>query len=299
MPWAPVAHEPGEGLDDDPTPRGVVRAVLRAALRDWLFRACGKGHPIPGAVPNNYRPMLPEQFESHPVLGLQLPSAMGASEHLGPLRVLGIGSGYGCWESEFRKLAHAQGWPVHITGVELNPKREPHLRKWCDEVVTRDWFDALRDHHELPTWDLAIGNPPFCELLSGEPGGGYELDDAFTGEDWPLGMPGWLLEHCTSVLLLHTQQAFLKSEAGRACWRRHPPAASWLVPGGVKFRGPGEGADSRCYQVTLWLRGHTGPCSVHLLDDLTAAERQWTVPPGSETIAEARAQGWPLAPGVA
>lgn len=269
--WAPVAHVPGEGLDDDPTPRGVVRAALGAAMpHTFAVRLCT-------------RPLNEVQ----------------------PLRVVGVGSGYGCWESELARwcvevLGLPRSW-LHITAIELNPEREPHLRKWCDQVVTRDWFEALRDHHELPTWDLAIGNPPFKELLGGDAeresdaakdGGWFEVH----GPPAPLGMPGWLLEHCPAVLLYHTQQAFLKSEAGRACWRGHPPAASWLVPGGVKHRGPGEGADSRCYQVTLWLRGGQPPSSVYLLDDLSPAERSWTVPPGSESIEWARANGYPLAP---
>jgi phage FluMu protein Com len=258
---------------DDPTPRGIVRAVLWAAAREGTFDGGGK---------------------------------RGWDE----LRVLDVCAGYGAWSSEMRRLAQLQGWPVHITGVELYEARRDHLAKWCDEVWIRDWFDALRDHHELPEFDIIIGNPHFQALT-----GRLTPGDMF-GEHTP-SMPETELEHAPAVLLLHTQQAFLKSEAGRAAWRRCPPAASWLVPGSVKFRnginpkcpkcktvnppaldegacpvtycvkGCGAklkawGADSRCYQVTLWLRGHAGPCSVHLLDDLDARARSWRVPPGSE-----------------
>jgi len=55
-----------------------------------------------------------------------------------------------------------------------------------------------------------------------------------------------------------------------------------MVPGGVKFRGARMGADQRCYQVTLWLRSHTGPCSTYMLEDLEPHERAWSVLPGAE-----------------
>jgi len=235
---------------DDPTPRGVVRAVLEAVM--WA-----------------------DGFERDKDSGL--------------MRILDVCAGYGCWASEMRRLAGLQGWPVHITGVELDERKREHLAKWCDEVIIRDWFDALRDHHEPPTWDMAIGNPDFAQLLSND-----VADDFGPADDPECSMPAILLGQAPAVLLLHTQQAFLKSEAGRAAWRAYPPAASWLVPGGVKFRGASHGADSRCYQVTLWLRGHTGPCSVHLLDDLTAAERSWTKLPGTEDALEAEALGLPM-----
>ena len=111
--WAPVEHVPGEGLDDDPTPRGVVRAVLGGALElyaDDDFRALFTG-------------------------GLAHLEWFTGEDPPRPLRVLDLGAGYGCWSSELRRLAHAQGWPVHITGVELNPEREPHLRCAGADVV--------------------------------------------------------------------------------------------------------------------------------------------------------------------
>jgi hypothetical protein len=171
----------------------------------------------------------------------------------------------------------------------------------------------VRDEH---VYDLAIGNPHFTAL---------------THEDPEQSMPAVLLRHAPAVLLLHTQQAFARGEAGRAVWRAYPPAASWMVPGSVKFRtgvnpkcskcghvntpaatacaGMREqglhtvrcryklkawGSDSRCYQVSLWLRGHEGPTALHLLPELTAAERRWTVPPGSEEPSEElpAAPGW-------
>jgi len=235
---------------DDPTPRGVIRAVLEA-WRGYITASLERA-----------------------VLGLASKPVRGLASK--PVRVLDVCAGYGAWASEMRRLAGRQGWPVHITGVEIFEARRPELRKWCDEVIIRDWFDALRDHHTLPEYDIAIGNPHFPALT-----GALTPGDDF-GEFEP-SMPEWLLEHAPAVLLLHTQQAFLRGAAGRAAWRRCPPAACWLVPGAVGFRGPGEGTDARCYQVTLWLRGYAGPCATHLLPELDAGARRWRVEPGSET----------------
>ena len=200
------------------------------------------------------------------------------------LRVLDVCAGYGCWASEMRRLAASQGWPVHITGVEIHEPRREHLRKWCDDV----WVDDWKPEPEPPdtpfgyrwTGDIAIGNPDFALVLRDAAGNVLPVEQT---------MVAVLLRHAPAVLLLHTQQAFVKSEPGRACYRAYPPAASWLLPGSIKFRrginpdtGKPWGADSRCYQVSLWLRGHTGPCSTYMLEDLEPHERAWSVLPGSE-----------------
>jgi SAM-dependent methyltransferase len=256
--------------DDDPTPRGVVRAVLEAAIS-------GRESPYAWMLAQN-------RIEW---------KLMGQSR---PLRVLDVGAGYGAWSSEMRRLARAQGWPVHITGVEIHAARAKYLRKWCDDVVISDWRDVLRVPEQF---DLAIGNPPFGQLTGPK----------HAKRPPEQCMPNVLLRHAPAVMLLHTQQACLKSEAGRASYRAAPPAATWLLPGGIRFRSGTNprcsrckhendsgaelcsecgaklkpwSADSRCYQVTLWLRGHSGPCSTYLLDDLDASERAWVVPPGTE-----------------
>ena len=233
---------------DDPTPRGVVRAVLAAASEHGVFD--WDGHCVNGDT----------------------------------LRVLDVCAGYGCWASEMRRLAASQGWPVHITGVEIHEPRREHLRKWCDDV----WVDDWKPEPEPPdtpfgyrwTGDIAIGNPDFALVLRDAAGNVLPVEQT---------MVAVLLRHAPAVLLLHTQQAFVKSEPGRACYRAYPPAASWLLPGSIKFRrginpdtGKPWGADSRCYQVSLWLRGHTGPCSTYMLEDLESHVRAWVVPPGSE-----------------
>jgi predicted RNA methylase len=266
--WAPVEHVPGEGLDDDPTPRGVVRSVLEAAMEtsDWF--GTRRGQAARGRV----------------------------------LRVLDLGAGYGCWSSEMRRLAVEQCWPVHITGVELNPEREEHLRKWCDEVCIRDWRTAIelgRDRaclleDYIPGADLIIGNPPFAHILRQGKGPEGERTDYMLVDET---MVPTLLRHAPAVLLMHTAGAFDDSEHGREVWRRYPPAASWLC-GRLSFR-PGSSTDSRTYYSTLWLRGHEGPAQLHMLPWLLPEARRWSVPPGSEDPDTARVLGLPMVGGGA
>lgn len=248
--------------EDDPTPRGVVRAVLAAASTTIVTR----------------RPRS------------------------GPLRVLDVCAGWGCWASEIRRLAApgvktAQGFPVHITGVEIDSRKREDIRRWCDAVVVNDWreFIAVRDAGRrvyggscCDDFDLAIGNPHFTAL---------------THDDPEQSMPAVLLRHAPAVLLFHQEQSFQKSEAGARIWHRYPPAAVLHVPGSVRFRvgtnpktGKPYGADSRCYQATLWLRGYEGPASAVMLPWLPAADRRWSTPPGTETGAEAEALGLVEAP---
>jgi hypothetical protein len=303
--------------EDDPTPRGVVRAALGALVPDVLREY---SHPVSGlrgmAIDGPFcvDPLALIEFEDR------------------PLRVLDVAAGYGCWASEFRRLAGLQGWPVHIDAVEIFEPRRADLEKWCDGVSISHWRSMLIFRETMnrahPGWDLAIGNPNFTAL---------------THEDPEQSMPAVLLRHAPAVLLLHTQQAFARGEAGRRVWRAYPPAASWMVPGSVKFRtginpkcpkcgavnpaaltagafrqpvtnclaqsGPTTydgyepicgaklkswGSDQRCYQVSLWLRDHEGPTALHMLPELDAAARRWTVPPGSEDPSEdlPAAPGW-------
>jgi hypothetical protein len=265
---------------DDPTPRGVVRAVIlawAAAYVAWWDRTHDRTHDACLMIAAAWDIGLVEDALNK----------IEVSESR-PFRLLDVCSGYGCWAGEFaRWWVHVLGLPrswLHITGVELDERKREHLAKWCDRAwCPMSWTELVPPEctrgQDLDNFDLAIGNPDFSQL---------------THDDPEQSMPAVLLRHAPAVLLLHTQQAFLKSEAGRAAWRAYPPAASWLIPGGVKFRGSKQGADSRCYQVTLWLRGHKGPCAVHLLDDLTPAERSWTTLPGTEDAETAKALGLPM-----
>lgn len=197
------------------------------------------------------------------------------------LDALDVCAGYGCWSSELRRWCVRQGLEVMLTGVEIFEARREHLRKWCDNVVIDDW----RASYGL-THDIVVGNPHFSALAGGDP------DES---------MPAVLLRRAPSVLLYHTRNAFVRSEAGRAVWRAYPPAHVFVVPGTVSHDGTSAVA-SDCYQVSLWLRGHTGPTTEQLLDVEPKAENlaagivkrngepyscwRWTVPPGSEEPCE-------------
>lgn len=186
-----------------------------------------------------------------------------------PRTILDVCAGYGVWSSEAGRL-----WPMaKITAVELDGRKEDALGRWANEVVIGDWTEALRCRQ----YDLAIGNPHFSAL---------------THEDPSQSMPARLLERARWVLLFHQEQSFQKSTAGCRIWREYPPAAVFAVPGSVRFRvgenpetGKRYGADSRCYQATLWKRGHAGPAKLRMLPWLTSEARRWTVQPGAEVDA--------------
>lgn len=247
--------------EEDNTPRGVSRAILAAAI--------GNGALYVGAHWKTGQPMLRwasgDEREDRRI-----------SEPRESVRVLDVCAGFGCWASEMRRLAALQGWPVHITGVELDARKREHLSKWCDAVVFNDWleFVAVREAGRrvyggtcCEDFDIAIGNPHFSAL---------------THEDPAQSMPAVLLRHAPAVLLFHQEQSFQKSALGCRTWHAYPPAAVFHVPGSVRFRGRGHGADARCYQATLWMRGHKGPASAHMLPWLEAPARGWTMPPGTE-----------------
>lgn len=245
--------------EDDPTPRGVTRAVLRAAF--------GNGGLYVGAHWRTGLPMLRwASNDAH--------EDKRVSEPAEAIRVLDVCAGYGCWASEIRRLAGLQGWPVHITAVEVDGRKRTHLEKWCDKVYIRDWYDPAMAEWQTDSFDLVIGNPHFSAL---------------THEDPTKSMPAVLLRHAPAVLLLHQEQSFQKSEAGCRIWHEYPPAFEFPIPGSIKFRvgsnprtGKTWGADSRCYQATLWLRGHKGPAASQMLPWLPAEARRWTVLPGTE-----------------
>lgn len=206
--------------EDDPTPRLLVRAGLAEVLPRVFLQSPGGWAP----------------------------------------RVLGVGSGYGCWESEIRRWAVGRLGGIHITGVEICAARRPHLEKWCDRVETCSWDDdrVLRQviHDTEPPvtaraqYHLAIGNPHFTGIVT---------------EDPAQSMPAVLLRSAQYVVIYHTLNTFVRSAEGREVWRRYPPSETWLVPGTVSHDGTSSVA-SDCYQITLWKRCSFGPTVVRLLD---------------------------------
>lgn len=242
--------------EDDPTPRGAVRAVLRETTRS-------------------------ASLEPNPVVALMARAIRSKK----PIQALDVCAGFGCWASEFRRLMAAVDIPAQITGIEIDGRKQEHLAKWCDHVVIADWHEPL---HESSSWDIAIGNPHFSAL---------------THDDPTQSMPAVLLRHASLVLLFHQEQSFQKSKAGHRLWTEHPPRATYHVSGSIRFRrginpntGKPYGADSRCYQATLWQRGFSGPTTSVMLPWLEAEARRWQIPPGTEDRAQAEALGLPFAP---
>jgi hypothetical protein len=238
--------------EDFPTPRSLVQAALEMAVplravRTWTGYSETR---LYSAAAKSCTPRLLD------------------ADH--PLRVLDVCAGSGCWASEMRRLALSQGWPVHITGVEIDERKREHLAKWCDEAYIDDWLDQVCEplQGESNEWDLAIGNPHFTALAH---------------EDPEQSMPAVLLRHAPAVLLLHTQQAFIRGRHGRAVLRAYPRAAVWDIPGSVSFTPDGKG-DARCYQVSLWLRDHDGPATLGLLPEPPGSGTCWrySVTPGTE-----------------
>jgi len=98
------------------------------------------------------------------------------------LHALDLGAGAGVWSSELRRKAAREGWPVHITAVELEPDELRWLERHADEVIIGDWREAFgmvldleaeaAEGHEgiwvYPgdariAFDLVLGNPPFSQ----------------------------------------------------------------------------------------------------------------------------------------
>lgn len=230
-------HADLRAREDDPTPRGVVRACL------FAFDELGK-----------------------------TPS---------PPRILDCFAGHGVWSSEARRR-----WPgAHITAIEIDGRKLPDLRKWCDVTLIGDALDLLPEL--AGQFDLVIGNPAFSYLRpKHQPG--ETVAAAASRSVLPL-----MLEAAPRVLQLHTQQAFVRGKVGREVRRRHLPARSWLIPGAVSFRRDGK-TDQRCYQTTLWLRGHKGGCVERMLPELGRDDLRWTMIPGTEEPSSERpaAPGW-------
>jgi hypothetical protein len=259
----PTAHE--QAADDrdhelDRTPRGVVRQALARLLGSTIAAACDS--VTVKAVTVDGRRI----WDGH------------KRELDGPLRVLDWCAGSGVWASEVRAWAVAHGIPVHITGVELRECERENLDRWCDEVVIGTWETALSTfaNNGSTDFDLVVGNPAFSLMLYGLP---------------------LLLEHVTAAIVLHTTETLQRTEAGAALAASHPPTRELGIPGSVRYRGAGTGADQRIYSVSSWVRGARNDglgWPREVLPLLPSAERGWVEPPGGERVV---LPIWPTRPG--
>jgi hypothetical protein len=196
-----------------------------------------------------------------------------------PLRVLDWCAGSGVWASEVRAWAVTHGIPVHITGVELREAERANLDRWCDEVRIGHWAGALANPgcaDEPCCFNLVVGNPAFSLMLAGLP---------------------LLLEHASAAIVLHTTETLQRTEAGAALAASHPPTRELGIPGSVRYRGAGTGADQRIYSVSSWVRGARSDglgWPREVLPLLPPAERGWVEPPGGERVV---LPCWPTRPG--
>jgi len=308
---AAAAHDAARGLEEDLTPRGVARACLAAVF--------GPANPRLYVGVGAINPLMPELCfagsDRHRLVSPPRPAIRG----------LGLCTGFGVWESELRRRAD---WPIHITGIEIDPTKREHAEKWCDDVVTTDVVEELRAMAARgETADFALGNPAFTLLApaaapsrkSDKPGAyAARLDCAVENSLVALALA------VAPALLLFTQtQSFQRGRVGREIWRRYTPAVQWLVSGTVDFRGGNinpkasakagkpvkYGADTHDYCATLWLRGYTGTTHLELLPELASHDRKWLPfpgarpgdvrqQPGTETTEQALKLGLFMAPGM-
>ena len=181
-------------------------------------------------------------------------------------------AGSAVFSSEIRALLAEAGVPVHITALELRACERGNIERWADEVLIGDQSLAL----ERGPFDLVIGNPAFSLFIP---------------------MLPRLLEVCTAAIILHTTETLQRTEAGANLARALPPIRELGIPGSVRYRGAGTGADSRIYSVSAWVRNHRADSwPRELLPLLPASERGWVEPPGAERVV---LPCWPTAPGWA
>jgi hypothetical protein len=278
----PTAHE--QAADDrdhelDRTPRGVVRQALARLLGSTL--SAHTDHGVETRPDGVRYSGVSSAVKAVTVDGRRIWDER-KREHDGPLRVLDWCAGSGVWASEVRAWAVTHGIPVHITGVELRECERENLDRWCDEVVIGSWEQGLAYHPVPYRFDLAVGNPAFSLMLAGLP---------------------LLLEHADAAIVLHTTETLQRTEAGAALAASHPPTRELGIPGSVRYRGQGTGADQRIYSVSAWVAPKDGAGFAHagrgdwpreILPLLPSAERGWVEPPGGERVV---LPCWPTRPG--
>ena len=271
----------------------------------------GAASPTDHEAEAKRRASLEEDLTPGTIAGLVIEAAF---EHVlaerfagqGSITALDLCAGFGVWAQRLRAECVRRGVGARITGVEIEARKLEHLRKWVDVAHISDAHDALRslrDHG--PILDLVVSNPPFTMLVPKDHKGTIV-------ECVELCLPPQALRIASAVLVFHTTTSLQRPRIGEECMRAYRPALEIKIPGAVKFRGPGKNpangnawtAAKDCYQATLWLRDRPGKrrdarglTQTVLLRHLTAAERSWRTPPGSESREMSAALGLTMAPG--
>lgn len=253
-------------LEEDLTPRMVVRAFVEAMLGDSMVERTALG--------------------AHVTIGARLLQAGVSAES--PLRVLDICAGHGVWGSEFARfwvnsLRLHRDW-LNVSAVELDPSKTDGLRRWADFVLEGDWHIAFDGR----SYDLVLGNPAFSQAKAPEhPKGSFHPDESMVAVALPF---------CHAIALYMRQQSWTKTQAGYSVRLAYPPAMAWDLPNSVGHRGRSSGKDQVPYSLTLWRPGHEGPCMTSMLGPLPPEHLSWDTPPGLESDEFACAAGLPFAP---
>ena len=187
----------------------------------------------------------------------------------GAVRVLDWCAGSGVWSSEMRIASLARGVETVITAVESDPTHLPYLAEHCDDWAACDWRML-----DLSCFDVLLGNPAFSQIFDG-----LEAFALAAGANYR-----------ACALILASEQLLTRTATGRAFARSWPPRFELLIPGGVRFRGPGTAQDRVGYSVFGWsvqdFPSSAGPGVVtwpcHLLPELPATDRGWSTFPGRE-----------------
>jgi hypothetical protein len=262
---------------------------------------------------------------ARPLVAVTMPRAVGryllnVPDGSRPLRVLGICSGPGVFESEVLRWCVAQGINVHITAVEIRPEEREHLRRHAHEIVIGDWHEGLgmvRDGDgwvwgaTSPAFDLVIGNPAFSQarapIRRGWPttSGAADVrkrlraDAVAAGSrvelaeyDPEMSMPLLCLQRAEVVALYGTQQCWTKTASGWLVRLHRDYDFVTDIPGSVGHR-EGKGGDQVPYSLFTWMSGAPSRSAItSMIEPLDSSERNWTVRPGTET------DEWLLANGV-
>lgn len=185
-----------------------------------------------------------------------------------PERILDPAAGSGVFGMVCRQL-----WP-NATIVAIEPREEEaaNLRRWYDEVnVCR--FEQWFSHKRVRSVDLVTTNPPFT-LWRQYVEMGVET-----------------LRHGGDVIYL-LPSALGHAQGASKVFRHAVPTHQGRVVGRINFRGPGVNPETKKKwtsderDVSWWRWGdvssRTGGWHAINLPILPAADRRWTVPPGTE-----------------
>lgn len=219
-------------------------------------------------------------------------------------RILCPAAGAGVWAMVAREY-----WPdAVIMAVEIRPEERGHLLRWCNGVVIADirrlvegeglWSSVQAEG----AFDLIADNPPFslfpvngCEHVPNARGDRCtkckaRKSQAEALKAYVVAMRP-LLARGGRLALYWLSDLAQRAKEARAIFAAHPPMYQMRTQP-TRHRANG-GVDLRSYSVWVWPDGEPRTpeqiehdprprCSMFDLPSLPAAERRWSVVPGTE-----------------